>query len=127
MAPVCIGEHAHIHYIPACSTDYRIEFCLLLQFSDQVMSLNVAKHKLPLFVETECDDLTDPVDGTVTITPNPNEIGVGSEATYGCNDGFELQGNTTRTCQEDGQWTNMAPVCIGEHISITCLHACNTD
>ena len=60
----------------------------------------------------ECKGLTNPDDGIVTITPNSNEIGVDSVANYSCSPEFGLFGQPIRTCQENGQWTNIAPVCI---------------
>lgn len=37
--------------------------------------------------------------------------GVGGMAIYSCEFGFALDGDMTRTCQENGQWTGSAPVC----------------
>lgn len=38
---------------------------------------------------------------------------VGSQATYDCNEGFNLEGNETRTCQSDGMWSGNEPTCEG--------------
>ena len=35
----------------------------------------------------------------------------GSRATYHCNPGFILWGNSTRLCDSTGQWTGQAPRC----------------
>ncbi len=32
-------------------------------------------------------------------------------ATYTCNTGYTLIGDTTRTCAADGEWSPIAPVC----------------
>lgn len=37
----------------------------------------------------------------------------GFVATYICNSGFVLVGSKTRTCQNNGQWTETAPTCQG--------------
>ena len=33
-------------------------------------------------------------------------------ATYSCDDGFELVGNSQRTCQTVGEWSLEPPICI---------------
>ena len=57
----------------------------------------------------ECSDLDDPPNGEVTL---PTERIVGSEATYTCNEGFSLSGNSMRRCQTDGLWSGSAPTCV---------------
>ena len=57
----------------------------------------------------ECIDLNDPPNGEVTL---PMERIVGSEATYTCNEGFSLSGNSVRSCQTDGQWSGGVPTCV---------------
>ena len=32
-------------------------------------------------------------------------------ARYSCDSGFELIGNTIRTCQANGTWSGMPPIC----------------
>ena len=55
----------------------------------------------------ECPELESPQNGTVSyddrIYPN--------DAEYSCDDGFDLEGEATRMCQIDGEWTGEAPVC----------------
>ena len=53
-----------------------------------------------------CPDLDDPADGSVNYL-----VAVGSTAEYACNEGFELVGTNTRTCQSDGTWSGEAPTC----------------
>ncbi|CAH1241297.1 COL6A3 [Branchiostoma lanceolatum] len=36
----------------------------------------------------------------------------GSVVTYGCNDGFLLQGASSTTCLGNGQWSDQVPVCL---------------
>ena len=60
-----------------------------------------------LLVVVPCRALPDPLNGTVMwdgLTP-------GSVATYSCDEGFELNGVRTRTCQNDGTWSDDAPTC----------------
>ena len=35
----------------------------------------------------------------------------GNISTFICNPGYELVGNETLTCQDDGQWSPLPPVC----------------
>lgn len=39
--------------------------------------------------------------------------GYGTVATYSCNPGYVLQGNSTRTCDHSGKWTLEPPTCQG--------------
>ena len=58
---------------------------------------------------TVCPDL-DIVNGMVATTGDTP----GSTATYTCNSGFTLNGDTDRTCQENLTWTGSNPFCEGE-------------
>ena len=58
-------------------------------------------------VAVQCRSLNNPKDGSVSLSGTT----VGSTATYTCNDGFRLQGQSTRTCQTNGQWSRRAPTC----------------
>ena len=57
----------------------------------------------------DCGALPDPVGGTVC-NPSTTE---GSVARYFCEAQRELDGPSTRTCQQNGQWSARAPVCKG--------------
>ncbi len=39
---------------------------------------------------------------------------VGATATYTCINGYILQGDSQRTCQNSGQWSGSEPSCISE-------------
>ena len=39
------------------------------------------------------------------------ETTLGSTATYTCNTGYQLDGDSTRTCQSDETWSGSAPTC----------------
>ena len=58
----------------------------------------------------ECPELESPQNGTVSYDDRlyPNN------AEYSCDDGFELEGEPTRMCQLDGEWTEEAPSCEEE-------------
>ena len=36
-------------------------------------------------------------------------------ATYSCLSGYELVGETIRVCQDTGQWSLTAPICVGKY------------
>jgi len=56
---------------------------------------------------TDCGPLADPVNGVVDDDPST----LFSIATYACNSGFVLNGDSTRTCQANGIWSGTAPTC----------------
>ncbi len=52
---------------------------------------------------TGCGPLADPMNGTVVLNT--------TQAIYTCDDGFGIVGNSTRVCQENGEWTDTDPSC----------------
>ena len=58
----------------------------------------------------DCGALPDPSDGQVNDTAGTI---FGQTATYSCNAGYNLMGNSTRTCQATGVWSGSAPTCEG--------------
>ena len=58
----------------------------------------------------DCGSLTDPANGQVDLTSG---ITFGQTATYSCNTGYNLVGNSTRTCQATAVWTGSVPTCQG--------------
>ena len=52
-----------------------------------------------------CGNLSDPENGIVEIDESF------SLATYSCNSGYQLVGNTTRVCLSSGEWSDSEPVC----------------
>ena len=62
----------------------------------------------------ECERLTAPERGQIMLTPGVVMIvdtGLNAEATYSCDEGYNLDGDQTRTCQGSGEWTGAAPTC----------------
>ena len=55
----------------------------------------------------DCSVLTDPANGQVDLTPGRQT------ATYSCNTGYNLVGDSTRTCQAVGEWSGSVPTCQG--------------
>ena len=58
----------------------------------------------------DCGSLTDPANGQVNHTAGTT---FGQTATYSCNTGYNLVGDSTRTCQSEGEWSGSAPTCQG--------------
>ena len=57
----------------------------------------------------DCDPLSAPVNGQVSF---PSGTTLGSNATYSCNIGHNVQGGTPmRTCNSNGDWSGSAPTC----------------
>ena len=60
-----------------------------------------------------CGTLTDPANGSVNHTAGTTS---GQTATYSCDTGYNLVGESTRTCQAEGNWSGNAPTCEGMYI-----------
>ena len=54
-----------------------------------------------------CDGLMSPYHGRVQWS----SLSLNSVATYTCSVGFVLEGARERTCQENGQWSGVPPLC----------------
>ena len=68
----------------------------------------------------DCGNLTDPVNGQVDHTDGTTN---GQTATYSCNTGYNLVGDSTRTCQAEGKWSGSAATCQGTFvINLTLSH-----
>ena len=56
----------------------------------------------------DCGTLANPSNGQVS---HPNGTTVEQTATYSCDAGYNLVGDSTRMCQATGAWSGSAPVC----------------
>ena len=59
----------------------------------------------------DCGTLSDPTNGQVDHTSGTT---VGQTATYSCNTGYNLVGDSIRTCQAEGIWSGSASTCQGK-------------
>ena len=73
------------------------------------MSQSLCFTTLYIFAVVDCGSIGDPENGEVTFS----ETTFGSLATYECDEGFELVGEATRTCEATGEWSGEEPVCDG--------------
>ena len=67
-------------------------------------------HDIFLILTVDCGSLTDPANGQVSHTAGTR---FGQTATYSCNTGYNLVGDSTRTCQATGNWSGSVPTCQG--------------
>ncbi len=67
-------------------------------------------HHVIYFAVARCEDLI--VENGMVVVEDP--IQDGSEATYSCDQGFDLEGESRRRCQSDGAWSGEAPSCRGK-------------
>ena len=63
---------------------------------------------LLILTVVDCGNLTDPVNGSVTLTAGTT---FRQTAIYSCNTDYNLVGNSSRTCQATGEWSGSAPTC----------------
>ena len=61
-----------------------------------------------LSTAVDCGALPDPANGQVNTTVGTT---FGQTATYSCNIGYNLVGNSIRMCQATGLWSGSAPTC----------------
>ena len=59
----------------------------------------------------DCGTLNNPANGQVSYTGRTT---FGQTATYSCDAGYNLVGNSIRTCQATGVWSGSAPTCQGK-------------
>ena len=60
----------------------------------------------------DCGTLSQPNGGQVS----QDGSSLGSQANYSCSEGYVLNGNSTRVCQVDGQWSGSEPTCEGQSL-----------
>ena len=73
-----------------------------------------------VFLLVDCGTLTRPANGHVSHTAGTT---FGQTATYICDRGYNLVGDSTRTCQATGVWSGSEPTC--ERMLLpTCMCAC---
>lgn len=64
----------------------------------------------PDCVPLTCDPIQPPINGT--LISSPKEVyAVGDKVSFHCLAGFRLDGPSALTCQEEGQWEDVVPVC----------------
>ena len=75
-----------------------------------VVNLRRNLRNIFLILTVDCGTLTNPDNGHVNHTAGTT---VGQTANYSCNTGYALVGDSTRTCQATGEWSESEPTCQG--------------
>ena len=79
-----------------------------------------------MFADVDCGDLNGPANGQVNLTSGTT---FGHPATYTCDMGYNLVGDSIRTCQATGRWSGSAPTCVGmllkDDLSVYSMHKHN--
>ncbi|XP_064406658.1 tyrosine-protein kinase Fes/Fps-like isoform X4 [Halichondria panicea] len=92
------------------------------------ISINCGKDRqwgeLPVCEVVRCEELKSPDNGLVYLT---NETLVGSVAYYNCSHGYQISGNSARTCSGDGQWSGNATLCKSTDTGTTTGTTTGTD
>ena len=77
------------------------------------MSVCVLPYSLPICAPgIDCGAPDQVVNGHISFTTTS----LGSVAVYTCNPGATLDGDPSRTCQRNGEWSGAPPTCTCEHI-----------
>ena len=64
------------------------------------------------FILLACPSLNNPSNGMITCSLGGDAVpDPGDTCTYACNNGYEVTGSSTRTCQTDGTWTGSDTMC----------------
>lgn len=74
-----------------------------------IFTEHIKHHELIVIrlVVIDCGPLENPKNGIVKFGGTI----IGSRATYACNKGFTLMGNSNRICQPTGDWSGQEPTC----------------
>jgi hypothetical protein len=83
---------------------YSLSFITIVQISSVC-----GRKSIILFTSyiTDCKHPPLPLNGNVTL----NLTTFGENATYTCNNGYNISGNTIRTCDNKGNWSGLLPNC----------------
>ncbi|CAH1263509.1 CSMD3 [Branchiostoma lanceolatum] len=64
--------------------------------------------------QPHCQRLQCPQLGTITNGGYTGGLYYGDHASFTCNTGYDIQGNTSAVCMDNGQWSTAAPSCIAQ-------------
>ena len=84
--------------------------CVILNSIVDVSSNIDLQHIFLILTAVDCGCLPDPTNGSVDHTAGTS---LGQTSIYSCNTGYNLVGDSTRTCQATGNWSGSEPTCQG--------------
>ena len=87
--------------------------CVILNSIVDVSSNIDLQHIFLFLTAVDCRSLPDPANGQVDHTAGTS---LGQTAIYSCNTGYNLVGDSTRTCQATGNWSGSAPTCQSMYV-----------
>ena len=73
----------------------------------------------PLSTAVDCGALTNPANGNVSQTAGTT---FRKTANYSCNTGYNLVGDSNRTCQATRRWSGSAPACQRMLLNEACIY-----
>lgn len=79
--------------------------CMCMVFTQYYQEMYLYSNIVPA---VRCGDPGTPVNGMTVVTSDA----VGSTATHSCNDGFNINGVSDRTCLSNGSWSDSLPSCV---------------
>uniref|UniRef100_H2Z7B4 Sushi domain-containing protein n=1 Tax=Ciona savignyi TaxID=51511 RepID=H2Z7B4_CIOSA len=89
-----------------CNTGYR----MVGSASATCLNTGLWSEVPPACTANECLIPTTPVNGFISSQRRPRYIATNT-ITYGCDDGYSMDGGATITCQPNSSWSNDPPVC----------------
>ena len=78
-------------------------------------------HVFLILTAVNCGPLTNPINGRFSHTAGTT---FGKTATYSCNTGYRLVGDTIRICQATRVWSGSPPTCQGMSLLLMCKCSC---
>ena len=76
--------------------------------------MSLCNHNNVLLLAVNCGTLNNPPNGQVRFDATTFQ----SQATYNCSAGYNLNGNMTRTCEAERQWSGSEPSCERKKIRL---------
>ena len=67
-----------------------------------------------ILIVVDCGSLAAPANGSFTLTSGTT---FGQTATYNCNTGYSLVGDSSRMCQATGNWSGSEPTCQSMYVT----------
>ena len=121
---MCVCLHVHNACVCVCDVLCALHVCILvlkplrelnqqLRPCNAVMTstrYNILNDVFLISAAVDCGNLTNPANGSVNHTAGTT---FKQNATYSCDTGYNLVGDSTRVCQATGNWSGSAPTCQG--------------